>query len=167
MDIWQILMTPFSWILKQFILLFDSYGIALLLFTLVVKIVLFPFSLKSKKSMIQMNIIAGEQRAIQQRYANNRMKQQEELQKLYLKHNVNPSSGCLWSMIPMFVLFPLYAVIRRPFKYLFGLTEAATVAAAQAIGWADFTVAGMNELTLAARMTESNLAAAQAAAEST
>jgi len=166
MDIWQILMTPFSWILKQFIILFDSYGIALLLFTLVVKVVLFPFSIKSKKSMIQMNLIAGEQRAIQERYANNRMKQQEELQKLYLKHNVSPTSGCLWSMIPMFVLFPLYAVIRRPFKYLFGLTEAATVAAAKAIGWADFTVAGMNELSLAARLTEGNLAAAQAAAES-
>ena len=166
MDIWQILMTPFSWILKQFIILFDSYGIALLLFTLVVKVVLFPFSIKSKKSMIQMNLISGEQRAIQERYANNRMKQQEELQKLYLKHNVSPTSGCLWSMIPMFVLFPLYAVIRRPFKYLFGLTEAATVAAAKAIGWADFTVAGMNELSLAARLTEGNLAAAQAAAES-
>jgi len=166
MDIWQILMTPFSWILRQFIILFDNYGIALLLFTLVVKVVLFPFSLKAKKSSIQMSALAGEQRAIQQRYANNRMKQNEELQKLYLKHDVNPSSGCLWSMLPMFILFPLYGIIRRPFKYLFGLTEEATVAVAKAIGWSDFTVAGMNELSLAARMTESNLAAAQAAANS-
>ena len=166
MDIWQILMTPFSWILRQLIVLFDNYGLALFLFTLVVKIVLFPFSLKAKKSSIQMSAIAGEQRAIQQRYANNRMKQNEELQKLYMKHNVNPSSGCLWSMLPMFILFPLDGISRRPFKYLFGLTEELTVAVAQAIGWSDFTVAGMNELSLAARLTESNLSAAQAAANS-
>jgi YidC/Oxa1 family membrane protein insertase len=66
----------------------------------------------------------------------------------------------------MFILFPLYGIIRRPFKYLFGLTEETTVAVAKAIGWSDFTVAGMNELSLAARLTESNLSAAQAAANS-
>ena len=64
MDIWQILMTPFSWLLKQFCLIFDSYGIALILFTIVVKLILFPFSLKSKKSMIQMNILSARQREI-------------------------------------------------------------------------------------------------------
>ena len=49
MDIWQILMTPFSWLLKQFCVIFDSYAIALILFTIVVKLILFPFSLKAKK----------------------------------------------------------------------------------------------------------------------
>ena len=165
MDVWQILMTPFSWILKQFCILFDSYGIALILFTIVIKIILFPFSLKSKKSMIQMNLLSAKQREIQQRYPNDRAKQQEEVQKLYAENGVNPMGGCLWSLIPMFILFPLYAVIRRPFKYMMGLTDSVITKVATALGWSgEFATTGMNELTLASMMNEGNLAKATAAA---
>lgn len=167
MDIWQILMTPFSWILKQFIILFDSYGLALILFTVIIKLILFPFSLKSKRSMIQMNILSAQQQEIQKRYANDRVKQQEALSKLYTDNGVNPTSGCLWSLVPMFILFPLYAVIRRPFKYLFGLTETATSAVAAALGWeGTFQFTGMGELTLASWLNADNLASAMTAAES-
>ena len=75
-------MTPFSWLLKQFCVLFNSYGLALILFTVVIKLVLSPFQLKSKKSMIQMNLLSAQQREIQQKYANNPQKQNEEMQKL-------------------------------------------------------------------------------------
>ena len=165
MDIWQILMTPFSWLLKQFCVLFDSYGIALILFTIVIKIILFPFSLKSKKSMIQMNLLSAKQREIQQRYPNDRARQQEEIQKLYAENGVNPMGGCLWSLIPMFILFPLYAVIRRPFKYMMGLTDDLIKSVASTLGWSgEFATTGMNELTLASMLNEGNLAKATAVA---
>ena len=164
MDVWQILMTPFSWLLKQFCLLFNSYGLALILFTVIIKLILAPFQLKSKKSMIQMNLLSAQQREIQQKYANNPTKQNEEIQKLYMDNGVNPMGGCLWSLIPMFVLFPLYAIIRRPMKYMMWLSEEATIAVATALGWTDFTPIGTNELLLASRFTESNLASATAAA---
>ena len=67
MDIWQILMTPFSWLLKNLCILFDSYGIALIVFTLVVKIILFPLSLKGKKSMIKTTMVSSQVKEIQQR----------------------------------------------------------------------------------------------------
>lgn len=166
MDIWQILMTPFSWMLKQFCLLFNSYGVALILFTIVIKLILFPFQLKGKKGMIQMNILSSQQREIQARYPNNPNKQNEEIQKLYAQNGVNPMSGCLWSMVPMFILFPLYAIIRRPIKYMMWLTEEATVAVATALGWADFTTVGTNELILASWLNPDNLGQAAAAAGS-
>ena len=168
MDIWQILMTPFSWILKQFIILFDSYGIALFLFTIVIKVILFPLSLKGKKSMIQMNVLSSQQQEIQKRYPNDRAKQQEALSKLYADNNINPMGGCLWSLLSMFILFPLYAVIRRPFKYLFGLTETATTAVATLLGWVgEFKPGqGMAELTLASWLNSENLSAAIEAAKS-
>ena len=50
MDFWQVILMPFSWLLKTFCQVFNSYGVALLLFTLVVKVILFPLSLKGKKS---------------------------------------------------------------------------------------------------------------------
>lgn len=165
MDIWQILMTPFSWLLKQFCLIFDSYGIALILFTIVVKLILFPFSLKSKKSMIQMNILSARQREIQKKYPNDRNKQNEELQKLYSEHGVNPMGGCLWSFIPLLILWPLYAIIRRPLKYMMGLADSATNAVFSALGLTGLTAGqGYGELTAASMLTESNLASVGAAA---
>ena len=167
MDVWQILMSPFSWLLKQFCLFFNSYGIALFLFSIIVKLVLSPFQLKSKKSMIQMNLLSAQQKEIQAKYANNPQKQNEELQKLYMDNGVSPMGGCLWSLIPMFILFPLYAIVRRPMKYMMWLAESATTAVAAALGMSDFNPAmGTSELVLASKLNEGNLAAATAAAGS-
>ncbi len=121
MGIAYYLMLPFSWLLKIFYSFFNNYGLALILFTLVVKVILFPLSLKGKRSMIQMNLLSGQQQRLQKQYANNQQKYNEEVQKLYEKEGVNPMGGCLWSLIPMFILIPLYAIIRQPIKYMMGV----------------------------------------------
>lgn len=164
MDIWQILMTPFSLLLKLFCQVFNSYGIALILFTVVVKVILFPLHLKGKKSMIKMNVVNSQLQEIQKRCGNDREKYNQEVQKFYAENNVNPMGGCGWSMIPMLILWPLYAIIRRPLKYMMNLTEAATTAVGKALGWADFTPVGYNELTLGSMMKAGNLSAAKDAA---
>ncbi len=167
MDIWQILMTPFSWILKLFCQVFNSYGIALFLFTIVIKIILFPLNLKQKKSIIKMNVVNGQVQEIQKRCGNDKERYNQELQKFYAENNVNPLGGCGWSLIPLVILYPLYAIIRRPLKYMMWLTEDAVRAIAQALGWTDFVIGGYNELTLGSMMTASNLEAAKAAAAAT
>ena len=63
---------PFAWLTRAFYELTGSYGVALILFTLVVKLVLLPFMMKSKRSMIRMNMVSGQLQEIQKRYANNR-----------------------------------------------------------------------------------------------
>ena len=178
MDFWQIIMTPFSWLLKVFCQFFDSYGLALILFTIVIKIILFPLSLKGKKSMIKMNLAQADLKEIQKRCGNDRERYNQEVQKYYSDHNISPMGGCGWSMIPLFILMPLYAIIRRPMKYMMRLTDANTGLVAKALGWAEkfgteFTLsgtagaagrsAGYNELTLASMMNEGNLATATAA----
>lgn len=166
-------MTPFSWLLTAFYNFFDSYGIALILFAIVVKLILFPFSLKGKRSMIQMNMIQGKVQKIQQQYANNREKMNEEVQKLYAKENVKPMSGCLWSFIPLLILWPLYAIIRRPLFYMMGQTQEAILAIANTLGFTAGDAAltaqtvsnGYNELKIAGMITQANLPDVQAAAE--
>lgn len=167
MDIWQILMTPFSWMLKLFCQVFDSYGIALFLFTIVIKIVLFPLQLKGKKSMIKMNVLNAQVQEIQKRCGNDKERYNQEVQKFYAENNASPLGGCGWSFIPILILWPLYAIIRRPLKYMMGLTEQATTAVATALGWADFTPVGYNELTLAPMLNAGNLEAAKSAAAAT
>lgn len=169
----QIILTPFSWLLTAFYNFFDSYGIALILFAIVVKLILFPFSLKGKRSMIQMNMIQGKVQKIQQQYANNREKMNEEVQKLYAKENVKPMSGCLWSFIPLLILWPLYAIIRRPLFYMMGQTQEAILAIANTLGFTAGDAAltaqtvsnGYNELKIAGMITQANLSDVQAAAE--
>ena len=74
---------PFAWLTRLFYSLTGSYGLALILFTLVVKLVILPFQLKSKKSMLRMNRMQGKVKDIQTRFANNRERQQQEMAELY------------------------------------------------------------------------------------
>lgn len=105
---------PFAWLTRLFYTWTGSYGVALILFTLLVKLVLLPFQLKSKKSMLRMNRMQGKIKDIQTRYANNKEKKQQEMADLYAREGVNPMSGCLWSFIPFPILIALYYIIRTP-----------------------------------------------------
>ena len=140
MDFAYYILTPFSWLLQLFNSLTGGYGFALILFAVVVKLILFPFSLKSKRSMIQMNMLSGKMQQIQRKYANDKERQNLEIQKLYEKEKVNPMSGCLWSLVPLFILIPLYAIIRQPLKYMMGLTPDQISAVAEALNWAQVSI---------------------------
>ena len=117
---------PFAALLRLFYTLTDSYGISLILFTLVIKLILLPFQMKSKKSMVRMSRMSGKMQEIQKKYANNQLKMQEEMQKFYQEEGFNPMSGCLWSFIPLPILMALYYIIREPIVYFmnFGGREA-------------------------------------------
>ena len=65
---------PFAWLTRVFYSLTGSYGLALILFTLVVKLVILPFQLKGKKSMLRMSRMQGKIKEIQTRYANNKQR---------------------------------------------------------------------------------------------
>lgn len=123
MDFAQIILSPFVWLLTFFYNFFGSYGIALILFAVVVKLILFPFALKGKRSMIQMNMLQGKMQKLQKQYGRDRERYNLEVQKLYEREKVNPMGGCLWSLLPIFILLPLYAIIRQPMKYMMGLDE--------------------------------------------
>ena len=113
---------PFAWLTRLFYSVTHSYGIALILFTLVVKLVLLPFQLKSKKSMLRMNRMQGKIKDIQTRFANNKERQQQEMADLYAREGINPMSGCLWSFIPFPILIALYTIIRQPMRYFMNLS---------------------------------------------
>lgn len=181
MDLAQIILSPFVWLLTFFYGLFDSYGIALILFAIVIKLILFPFSIKSKRSMIQMNMLSGQMEKLKKQYGRDQARYNEEVQKLYAKENINPMSGCLWSLVPMLILFPLYAIIRQPLKYMMGLnTQELFNAVADTVNWSSaaldagwlkaaaetFANTGYNQLYLSSLITPANLSAVQSALNS-
>ncbi len=114
---------PFAWILRTFYELTGSYGWALVLFTIVVKLITLPFQMKSKKSMMRMNLFQPKIKEIQTKYANNPQKMNDEMQLLYAKEGVNPASGCLWSFLPFPILIALYSIIRQPLSRFMMLSK--------------------------------------------
>ena len=137
---------PFAWLTRIFYTLTGSYGMALILFTLVVKLVLLPFQLKSKKSMLRMNRMSGKVKEIQTRYANNKERQQQEIADLYAREGVNPMSGCLWSFLPLPIMIALYNIIRYPLHYLMMISkETIAEITTVATGMGFVSAAGTNK----------------------
>ena len=136
-----IILQPFAWLLLFFYNLFNSYGLALILFGIVVKLVLFPVTLKSKKSMIQTSMLSGKMQQLQKQYGKDRERYNLEVQKLYEREKINPMGGCVWSLIPMIILILLYGIIREPLTYFMQLSKEQIQVLAAQMDWQTLAVA--------------------------
>ena len=118
---------PFGYLLDWLYQFTTNYGLSLIIFAIIIKLVLLPASIKSKKSSMKMSRLSPRVQAIQEKYAGDQQKQNEAVQALYREEGVSMGGGCLWSFLPLFILFPLYAVVRQPITYM--LHETLEVAA--------------------------------------
>ncbi len=101
----------------------NNYVLALFLFALVVKVLLFPFGIKQQKNMVKQAKLRPREMAIRKKYAGRndqktQQKQQEEIMALYQEENFNPMGGCLPLLIQFPILIALYNVIRKPLTYI-------------------------------------------------
>jgi YidC/Oxa1 family membrane protein insertase len=99
-------------ILQFFYALFPNYGLAIILLTVVVRLVLYPLTLKQTKSMAKMQKIQPKVQDLKDRYKDNPQKFNEEVLKLYQKNDVNPLGGCLPLLLQLPILIALYNTIR-------------------------------------------------------
>lgn len=125
---------PFAKLLLLFYNLTTNYGLAIILFALVVKLILLPFQMKSKKGMARMSRLTPRMQELEKKYGSNKERYQQEVAKLYQEAKVNPMSGCIWTLIPFPILIALYSVIRQPLSRMMMLaeTEIATITEALA-----------------------------------
>lgn len=107
----------------------NNYGVAIILFTVILKILTFPFSVKSQKSMAMTSRMAQKQQELQKKYGNDKQKYQEELQKLYEKEGVNPASGCLTNFVPLFIMMGLYYTVINPLQNALHLSSDSVIKA--------------------------------------
>ena len=114
--------------------LVSNYGVALVLFTLIVKLLLFPLGLKQQKSTVKMQIIQPKIQEIQAKYKNNQAKMNEELQALYAKENYNPMSGCGTLLIQFPVIFGLLDVVYKPLTHLLRFSKETITALTEVAG---------------------------------
>ena len=112
---------PFGWLLNQLYGLLGNYGLAMILFAFLVQMILLPITMKSKKSMMKMSRLQPRIQEIQRKYADDKQKQNEAIQQLQKEEGATMGcGGCLWSLVPLLILLPLFTVIREPIRYLLG-----------------------------------------------
>ena len=107
----ELIKIAIGWLLGFIYELVNNYGVALILFTLVIKLILLPLGLKQQK--------------LQEKYKNDQQLLSQETMKLYKEYGVSPMGGCLPLLIQLPVLFALYRVLYRPLTYMFGLADEA------------------------------------------
>ena len=118
----------FAWIM-QFIMTYltSNFGLAIILFTIITKLLLFPLQLKSKKGMLDQQRIAPKMAALEKKYKNNKQKYSEEVQKLYKQEGVSMLGGCLPTLLVLVIILGLYGVIYKPVYYLMADKDKAIV----------------------------------------
>ena len=129
MGIWDYLTVPFAWIMNNLYMLFNNYFLALIIYALIIKIVLFPMAMKQQKNSLQMARMRPMQDALQKKYGSNKEKYNQELQKLYQREGYNPMSSCLPLLIQLPLIFIIYSVVRHPLSFIkFGELFSANAA---------------------------------------
>ena len=98
---------------------FSYFAMAIIITTIIFKLLLLPLNMKQMKSSKKMSEIQPELQAIQKKYKNDPQTQQMKLQELYKKHNYNPAAGCFPMLIQFPIIIAFFAVFREPAKYAF------------------------------------------------
>jgi len=124
MNIFKLLITtPLGYILGWINDFVNNYGVAIILFTVLIKLVLLPLGLKQQKAMTKMQKIQPKLKEIQEKYKFDQNMVSQESMKLYKEYGVNPAGGCLPLLIQFPILIGLYQVIYRPLTYILHMSN--------------------------------------------
>ncbi len=115
---------PLGWLIQFIYNLVDNYGLAIILFTIVIKLILMPLQIKSQKAMKRQQKVQPIIMELQKKYANDQQRLQQEMMKVYKENNVSMTGGCLPLLIQFPILIGLYRVIQRPLTYIRGINFA-------------------------------------------
>ncbi len=108
----------FGYLLNFIYNLVNNYGVAIILFTLFVKVILIPISIKQQKTMKKSSELQVELRAIQEKYKNDQERANKEMMALYKQNNMSPFSGCLSSIVQIILLLSVFYLVSRPLTYM-------------------------------------------------
>lgn len=125
----------FGWVLRQIFNFIGNYGISIILFTILFKIILLPLNIKQTHSMRDMAAVQPELEALKKKYKNNQEKLNQETMKLYKAYNIKPMAGCLPLLLQLPIIYGLFGALREPMSYVFSWEPAVTNAIEQTFLW--------------------------------
>jgi YidC/Oxa1 family membrane protein insertase len=111
--VWNAIVAALAWMLQVIYDLVGNYGIAIILLTILVKLLLLPLTIKQTRSMLAMQRIQPEIKKLQEKYKDDREKLSQEMMKFYKENKINPLAGCLPLLMQMPIFIALYTVLRK------------------------------------------------------
>lgn len=128
---------PLGWIMDLIYQVVNSYGWAIVLFTVLVRLAMLPFTIKQQKSSARMQAYQPMINEINKKYANDKQKQQEEMLRLQEEYGFSPMAGCFPMLLTMLVLFGVIDVVYKPLQHILRVPVDAVNAAMQGMGIAN------------------------------
>lgn len=114
---------PLGYVMEFIYNLVENYGLALILFTIVLRLVMFPLAIKQQKSMAKMSAYQPMIKEIQQKYGKDPQRQQEEMGKLQSEYGFSPTAGCLPMGLNFLVIFGIIDVVYKPLTYILHISN--------------------------------------------
>ena len=108
----------FGYLLSFLYNIINNYGIAIILFTIIIKIILLPLSIKQQKTMKKSTKIQEKMKAIQFKYKNDPEKMNQEIMDLYKREKMSPFSGCLTAIVQLLLLLSIFYLVKSPITYM-------------------------------------------------
>ena len=113
----------FGYVLNFIYSLISNYGIAIILFSILLKLLLLPLSIKQQKTVKKTEKMQKELKVIQERYKNNPEKLNQEMMALYKRENMSPFSGCFSGIIQIILLFAMFSLVRNPLTHMLNIED--------------------------------------------
>lgn len=134
--LYDLISTPFGYVMRFIYEFVGSYGLSIILFSLLIKLLTLPLTIKQKKSMFKTQRLQPKLQQLQKQYGKDQRRLQEEMQNLYDREGVTPTAGC-GSMLLMFpLLIGMYGVVSQPLTYFMQLTAEQITAIAERLNYA-------------------------------
>ena len=108
----------FGYLLQFLYMLVNNYGLAIILFTVAIKLILLPLSIKQQKTMKKSTELQEKMKVIQFKYKNDPEKMNQEMMNLYKTENMSPFSGCLTAIIQIILLLSIFYLVRSPLTFM-------------------------------------------------
>ena len=108
----------FGYLLQFLYGLVNNYGIAIILFTVIIKLILLPLSIKQQKTMKKSSELQEKMKVIQFKYKSDPEKMNQEMMSLYKSENMSPFSGCLTAIVQLLLLLSIFYLVRSPLTFM-------------------------------------------------
>jgi len=146
--VYDLLGSLFGYLVQIFYLIFKNFGVAIIFFTIVTRLMMFPLTIKQQKTMAAQQRLQPKLNELKVRYGRNQEAYNQAVQELYQKEGVSMSGGCLPMLIQFPLFFGMYAAIRQPLTNVLHIGKDMVSALCSAFGIANDTSNYYSEITL-------------------
>lgn len=113
----------FGYVLNFIYSLVQNYGLAIIIFTVLLKVFMLPISVKQQQTIKKNAKMQVKVKEIQEKYSNDQVRQSQELMELYKKENMSPFSGCLSSIVQLLIIISIFYLVSRPLTYMLHIDQ--------------------------------------------